>query len=78
MRVMCLQRVPALVSPLHWVVLPVPCGFDDTRFCGALAGLQILQGCKPDSAALEREIASETFFTIWQLAVWYFAPEGVL
>ena len=69
MRVMCLQRVPALVSPLHWAVLPDPCGFDDTSFCDALAGLQILQGCKPDSAALEREIASETFFTIWQLAV---------
>ena len=69
MRVMCLQRVPAFVNPLHWVVFPVPCGFDDTRFCDALAGLQILQGCKPSSVALERETASETFFTIWQLAV---------
>jgi hypothetical protein len=69
MRVMCLQRLPVLVRPLHWVVaVPVPCGFDDTKFSGAMrAGLQILQACNPSSVASEIEIASDTFLLCGRL-----------
>lgn len=43
-----------------------------------LTGLQILHGCKPNLRACSTVISSETFFTIRQVAKWYFAPEGVL
>ena len=41
-------------------------------------GAHILQGASPNFEASESVIFSDTFFTILQLAKWYFAPEGVL
>ncbi len=68
MRVICLHRVPAFVVPLHLTVLASPLAFLlDTRFDRlSTGGRQILHGCKPNSAALEKVISSETLFTIRQ------------
>jgi len=43
-----------------------------------VAGLHIAQAPSPNSTAVFTSIASETFFTMLQLAKWYFFPDGVL
>ena len=64
MRVICRQRVPLLVIPLHWTVLSVPCScWPDDKFCGVAGGWQILQGSRFSCLAFSRLIFSETFST---------------
>ena len=67
MRVMCLQRVPAFVVPMHCTVLPWPCSLLGLDFLADwISGLQILHGSRPDSNASSILILSDTFSTILQ------------
>lgn len=73
---MCLHRVPDLVNPLHCAVWLVPCSLwgDGVAAPYAAGGLQILQGCNPALIASAIVMRCDTFFTLRQVAKWYFCP----
>ena len=69
MDVMCLQRVPALVVPLHRTVADSPLtAVRESDFLEAdFGGLHILQALNPLASAAVRVSSSDTFLTIRQL-----------
>jgi len=73
-----LQRVPALSVPLHCTVEFSPFALLVDVISPLSGGLQILQAVNPNSFAFDAVIFSETFFTLRQVARWYFSPDGVL
>jgi hypothetical protein len=76
---MCLHRDPALVIPLHRVVVLCPFSFCALEPCmPSTSGLHILQGSSPDWVACSTVSFWDTFSTIRQEARWYFLPLGVL